>query len=37
MSLKETAEAVAAAASWDARIALARRVPETFGQAQHAA
>jgi len=37
MSLEETVEAVAAAASWDARIALVRRVPETFGQAQHAA
>ncbi len=34
---EDTVEAVAAAASWDARIALIRRVPESFGQAQHAA
>lgn len=31
------AEQVASAPSWDARVALIRRVPETFGQAQHQA
>ena len=32
----ELAEAVAAAPSWNARVALIRRVPEEFGTAQHA-
>ena len=32
----ELAEAVAAAPSWNARVALVRRVPEEFGAAQHA-
>lgn len=31
------AEQVAAAASWDTRVALIRKVPETFGKAQHQA
>lgn len=31
------AEQVAAAPSWDARVALIRKVPETFGKAQHQA
>lgn len=33
----EIAEAVAAAPSWDARVAIVRRVPEDFGIAQHSA
>jgi hypothetical protein len=32
----EIAKSVAAAASWDARVTLIRRVPETFGTGQHA-
>ena len=34
---RELAEAVGAAPSWNARVALVRRVPEEFGAAQHAA
>jgi hypothetical protein len=34
---REVADAVAAAAAWNARVALVRRVPEEFGTAQHAA
>lgn len=34
---REVADAVAAAATWNARVALVRRVPEEFGTAQHAA
>ncbi len=32
----EIVDAIVAAATWDARIALIRRVPETFGTSQHA-
>jgi hypothetical protein len=31
----ETAEAIATAPTWNARVALVRRVPEDFGNAQH--
>lgn len=37
MSLDETVDAVANAASWDARIALVRHIPEQFGTAAHQA
>src|SRR5688500_5867904 len=36
MQASEAVAAVAAAQSWDARIALIRKVPEQFGTAQHA-
>lgn len=36
-SPEESAEAVASAPTWNARVTLIRRVPEEFGQAQHSA
>jgi len=35
MTIEETVEAVAVAATWDARIALIRLIPERFGTASH--
>lgn len=35
--LDRTVEAVASSATWNARVALVRRVPEEFGTAQHQA
>jgi len=36
-TVTEIADAVAAAPTWNARVALVRRVPEDFGIAQHQA
>lgn len=35
MPIEETVQAVAAAATWEARVALIRQIPEYFGKAQH--
>ena len=37
LHVESTAREVALAASWDQRVALIRRVPESFGTAQQAA
>lgn len=37
MPQADAVRAVAEATTWDARVALIRRVPESFGQARHAA
>lgn len=34
-SIDDTVTAIAAARSWDARVALIRKIPEAFGTAQH--
>lgn len=36
MTIEATVEAVASAPSWEARVSLIRKIPETFGTAQHA-
>jgi hypothetical protein len=34
-SIEQTVESIASAASWDERVALIRRIPESFGTASH--